>query len=123
MRNTISDRYVDAVARHLVTRLHPAKAGTRCRCGHFRHTVLVSSLRSGIPGQRLVDALPPEPAHEREMHQIRRMTAQLSTSMRVLSEGQSHEGPAAILALVVVATSPLATGRSLVVASIGRTRP
>jgi hypothetical protein len=100
-----SDRYVQAVARHLAeTRLHKSRTGYRCRCGACRHQILTIAARTGIAPQRLLAALPPERPAEAEPRQERRkrqkLSAQVAGSMTVVRGRRRLHGTAALFSLL-----------------------
>ncbi len=94
--------YTQAVARTLAARLHRSGTTYRCRCGQCRHLILATARRSGIAPNRLVSALPPERATQRERRQLRKpsMTAPVASTMTVLQGGRQFNGPAAVLRIV-----------------------
>ena len=99
-----SERLVQAVARHLATRLHKSTSGFRCRCGACRHQVASAALRSGVDVRVLVAALPPE-ATPRERDGVqsgrrRPLTEQVATSMTVTRGRHRLDGPGAILGVL-----------------------
>lgn len=55
-----NNNYTEAVARHLVTKLHRTGSEVRCRCGRCRHQVLATARRAGLTPTRLEAALPRE---------------------------------------------------------------
>lgn len=99
-----SERFVQAVARHLATRLHKSTSGYRCRCGGCRHQILATARRTGLPAARLVAALPPEAPKEKEgqrrVARRRPLSGQVASSMTVTRERRRLQGPTAILAVV-----------------------
>ena len=52
-----SERFAQAVARHLATQLHKSTSGYRCRCGGCRHQILAVARRTGLRAAMLVAAL------------------------------------------------------------------
>ena len=96
-----SERFVQAVARHLVTRLHQSSSGYRCRCGSCRHQIVATAIRTGIPGRRLVAALPGEAPAEREPRKGRPvLTSQVASSVTVSRGRRRLQGPAAVLSVI-----------------------
>lgn len=95
MGNSVSARYVTAVAQHLSTRLHTAQSGFRCRCGQCRHLIAVTATQTGIPVSRLQGALDPErePVKDgRRAARRRPLTTQVVESMTVIRGGRTHQG-------------------------------
>ena len=99
-----SERFVQAVARHLATQLHKSTSGYRCRCGGCRHQILATVRRTGLPAAMLAAALPPEAPKEKEGQRRaagrRPLSGQVASSMTVTRGRRRLQGPTAILAVV-----------------------
>ncbi len=99
-----SERFVQAVARHLATQLHKSTSGYRCRCGGCRHQILATAKRSGLPPRQLLAALPREAPGasepKRQAAKRRPMTTQVANSVTISRGRRRLQGAAAILTLV-----------------------
>ena len=99
-----SERFVQAVARHLATRLHKSTSGYRCRCGGCRHQILAAARRSGLSPRHLLAALPRETPGskepERQAPRRRPMTTQVANSVTISRGRRRLQGAGGILMLV-----------------------
>ncbi|MFZ2503122.1 MAG: hypothetical protein WAW88_10665 [Nocardioides sp.] len=98
-----SERFAQAVGRHLASRLHQSSTGYRCRCGGCLHQILATARRTGLPAARLVAALPPEAPKEKKGRRAtgrRPLSGQVASSMTVTRGRRRLQGPTAILAVV-----------------------